>query len=59
MIHKDFNLDLYFIRHGESQSNATPGLAAGSNYDAPLTELGHQQAKLLGERFKIENLSQR
>lgn len=57
MIHKHFNLDLYFIRHGESQSNATPGLAAGTNYDAPLTELGHHQAKLLGERFKLENLS--
>ena len=57
MIHKDFHLDIFFIRHGESHSNATPGLAAGSNYDAALTELGHEQAKLLGERFKAENLS--
>ncbi|PZC41329.1 MAG: hypothetical protein DK303_001570, partial [Chloroflexi bacterium] len=22
MIHKDFNCDIYFIRHGESESNA-------------------------------------
>ena len=57
MIHKDFSCDIYFIRHGESKSNATPGLAAGINFDAPLTELGHQQAKLLGERFKSEKLS--
>ena len=57
MIHKDFNCEIYFIRHGESESNATPGLASGVNYDAPLTTLGHQQAKLLGERFKNEKMS--
>ena len=57
MIHKDFNCEIYFIRHGESESNATPGLASGVNYDAPLTKLGHQQAKLLGERFKNEKMS--
>ena len=45
MIHKDFNCEIYFIRHGQSESNATPGLAAGANFDAPLTEIGHQQAK--------------
>ena len=56
MIHKDFNCDIYFIRHGESESNATPGLAAGVNFDAPLTTLGHQQAKSLGERFKNEKV---
>jgi len=57
LIHKDFNCEIYFIRHGESESNATPGLASGVNYDAPLTKLGHQQAKLLGERFKKEKIS--
>ena len=56
MIHKDFNCDIYFIRHGESESNATPGLAAGVNFDASLTKLGHQQAKSLGERFKNEKV---
>ena len=57
MIHKDFNCEIYFIRHGESESNATPGLAFPINYDAPLSTLGHQQAKLLGERFKKEKIS--
>ena len=57
MIHKDFNCEIYFIRHGESESNATPGLAFPINYDAPLSKLGHQQAKLLGERFKNEKMS--
>ena len=57
MIHKDFNCEIYFIRHGQSESNATPGLAAGANFDAPLTEIGHQQAKLLGKRFKTDNVN--
>ena len=57
MIHKDFNCEIYFIRHGESESNATPGLAFPINYDAPLSTLGHQQSKLLGERFKKEKIS--
>ena len=57
MIHKDFNCEIYFIRHGESESNATPGLAAGTNFDAPLTKLGHQQAKLLGKRFKDDKIN--
>ena len=56
MIHKDFICEIYFIRHGESESNATPGLAGGKNYDAPLTNLGHQQAKLLGQRFRVEGI---
>ena len=57
MIVKDFNCEIYFIRHGESESNATPGLAAGTNFDAPLTKLGHQQAKLLGKRFKNDKIN--
>ena len=52
MIHKDFRCEFYFIRHGESESNATPGMAAGANHDAPLTDLGTRQARLLGERLR-------
>ena len=55
MIHQDFHCDFFFIRHGESESNATPGLAAGANYDAPLTHLGQEQALLLGKRIKLED----
>ena len=54
MIHSDFRCEFYFIRHGESESNATPGLAAGTNFDAPLTDMGASQATLLGERLRGE-----
>jgi len=57
MIHKEFSCEIYFIRHGQSESNATPGIVAGINFDAPFTKLGHRQAKLLGERFKNDNIS--
>ena len=48
--------NIFFIRHGESESNVLD-LAAGYNYDAPLTEKGRLQAKCLGERFKREGIS--
>ena len=57
MIHKDFSCEFYFIRHGESESNATPGFAAGVNFDAPLTPKGYEQARLLGERLKRDNIT--
>ncbi len=56
MIHKDFRCEFYFIRHGESESNATPGMAAGANYDSPLTQKGVRQARLLGRRLKREGI---
>ena len=56
MIHSDFRCEFYFIRHGESESNATPGLAAGANFDAPLTDLGETQATLLGKRLLAEGV---
>tara|TARA_B100001750_G_scaffold239889_1_gene248693 strand:+ start:956 stop:1702 length:747 start_codon:yes stop_codon:yes gene_type:complete len=52
LLHRDFRCEFYFIRHGESASNATPGFAAGKNFDAPLTPLGVEQARLLGKRFQ-------
>ena len=51
MIHSDFQCEFYFIRHGESVSNATPGFVAGVNFDAPLTERGLEQARLVGRRL--------
>ncbi len=56
MIHNDFRCELYFIRHGESESNATPGLAAGINFDAPLTEKGLEQARLVGGRLRSDGV---
>ena len=52
MIHKDFSCEFYFIRHGESRSNATPGFVAGVDFDAPLTEKGVAQAGALGRRLR-------
>jgi probable phosphoglycerate mutase len=46
--------DFFFIRHGESESNIAPGLAAGVNFDAPLTDRGHKQAVAVGERLAAE-----
>ena len=52
MLHDEFECDFYFIRHGESESNVVSGLAAGKNWDAPMTERGHRQALALGERLR-------
>ena len=57
MIHADFMADFFFIRHGESESNVAPGLAAGVNFDAPLTDRGHRQAVVVGERLAAEGRS--
>ena len=56
MIHKNFRCDIYFIRHGESESNATPGVAAGVNFDAPLTDRGLEQARLVGRRLRSDGV---
>lgn len=56
MIHENVEFDFYFIRHGESQSNVTPGIAAGENYDAPMTERGHKQAEAAGKRLGEEGV---
>lgn len=56
MIHENFRCEFYFIRHGESLSNATPGVAVGANFDSPLTEQGAVQARLLGRRLKHEGV---
>ena len=56
MIHDNVEFDFYFIRHGESQSNITPGIAAGANFDAPMTERGHKQAEAAGRRLAGEGV---
>lgn len=56
MIHENVEFDFYFIRHGESQSNVTPGIAAGENFDAPMTERGHLQAEAAGKRLGDEGI---
>ena len=56
MIHQNFRCEFYFLRHGESKSNAVPGLVAGVDPDSPLTDLGVTQARLLGDRLKKERV---
>ena len=56
MIHNNVEFDFYFIRHGESLSNVTPGIAAGANFDAPMTDRGHLQAEAAGERLASEGV---
>ena len=57
MILNDTEFDFYFIRHGESESNVTPGVAAGANFDAPMTERGHKQAEAVGRRLAKEGVA--
>lgn len=57
MIHHNVDFDIYFIRHGESQSNITPGIAAGKDFDSPMTDRGHQQAEALGRRLAAEKVT--
>jgi broad specificity phosphatase PhoE len=46
-------MELYFIRHGQSQNNANWNHPKyQENPDPPLTEIGHEQARLLAEFLK-------
>lgn len=45
---------IYFVRHGQSVMNVA-GQWSGSS-DTPLTELGHEQAKLAGKAAKEQGL---
>ena len=56
MIHQNFECELYFIRHGESESNALPDRTS-LNPDSSLTSRGLAQARLLGERFRQDGVT--
>jgi broad specificity phosphatase PhoE len=47
---------IYLIRHAESEINLTPDLVGGSSNWADLTHEGIAQAKLLGSRFKNNDI---
>lgn len=47
--------ELYLIRHGQSETNVNPD-HMGQTPDVPLTKLGKEQAKKLGERFAKEDI---
>ncbi|PIN80361.1 hypothetical protein COV11_04205 [Candidatus Woesearchaeota archaeon CG10_big_fil_rev_8_21_14_0_10_30_7] len=50
-------LELYLIRHGQCEANLLKHIVGGRSNYSPLTELGEQQAKLLGNRLKKENVN--
>ena len=56
MIHQNFECELYFIRHGQSESNAMPDRTS-LNPDSSLTSRGLAQARLLGERFRQDGIT--
>jgi broad specificity phosphatase PhoE len=47
-------VEFYFVRHGESEANKN-GVAAGGGYDAPLTDLGRQQATEIAQKVHALN----
>ena len=57
MIHENFDCEFYFIRHGESESNATPGFVHGVNFNSALTDRGVEQARSVGRRLRGEGVT--
>ena len=45
-------LDLFFVRHAESEMNQAPGIICGRSSSTPLSKKGLLQASKLGARFK-------
>lgn len=56
MIHENFECEFYFIRHGQSESNAMPDRTS-LNHDSSLTSKGFAQARLLGERLAQDGIT--
>lgn len=48
-------MELYLIRHAESEMNARKHIISGRSNETPLTDVGRRQAELLGRRFKQSN----
>ena len=56
MIHQNFECEFYFIRHGQSESNALPDRTS-LDPDSSLTSRGFQQARFLGERLRQDGIT--
>ncbi|HCU99797.1 MAG: histidine phosphatase family protein [Dehalococcoidia bacterium] len=49
-------LELVLVRHGQQSIPSAPNARIGDSVDAPLSELGREQARLVGERFATESI---
>ena len=56
MIHQNFECEFYFIRHGQSESNALPDRMS-LDANSSLTSKGFAQARLLGERLRQDGIT--
>jgi probable phosphoglycerate mutase len=50
-------IDLYLIRHAESEMNLNPHLVGGRSNHTPLTGKGREQARMLGERLYRDGIT--
>ncbi len=50
-------LDLYLLRHAESQMNVHSSLIGGRSHETPLSSQGKIQSTLLGKRFIYEGVT--
>lgn len=49
-------LDLYLIRHAESEMNVRDDLVGGNSLETPLSSRGRRQAEFLGKRLKAAGI---
>ena len=56
MLHKNTQLNLYVIRHGQSVANLESKLLYGRSNEVVLTPKGEKQATNLGKRMKRKNI---
>ncbi len=50
------DIELYLIRHAESEANAQPHIIGGRSNHSPITEKGVEQAKRLGAHFLAKDI---
>ena len=49
-------LEIVLVRHGQQSIPNAPNARLGDSVDAPLSDLGREQARLVGERFATESI---